>query len=138
MVQLKFDLCLRTMNLALCRADRLCDGAAEHIIKTRNKLIKDIFCDRESLERTGMQFAYNHLAGDIYDADVLVFGSLMQMSGVSDVVTEYTVKSSGQVITLTITSIMEELLKYLDHDIIIKKCKKSPLFRVYYRHCIKH
>jgi proline dehydrogenase len=134
----KFNLCLRTMNLAMRRAYRFCDGATENIIKTRNKLIKSGFSDRESLEETGMRFAYDHLAADIYDADVLVFGSLMQMSDVSDVVTEYTVKSSGQVITLTIASIMEELLKYLDHDIIIKKCKKSPLYKMYYRHCIKH
>jgi proline dehydrogenase len=138
MNQPKFDLCLRTMNLAMCRADRFCEGLTENIIKTRNKLIKKRFGNRESLEETGMRFAYKHLAEDIYDADVLVFGSLMQMSDVSDVVTKYTMKSSGQVITLTISSIMEELLKYLDHDIIIKECKKSPHYGTYYRHCIKH
>jgi hypothetical protein len=126
------------MNLAMLRADRFYDSATKHIIIRRNKLIKDRFSDRESLEGTGMRFAYKRLADDICDADVLVFGSLMQMSDVSDVVTEYTVKSSGQVIILTIASIMEELLKYLDHNIIIKKCKESHFYEMYYRHCIEH
>jgi hypothetical protein len=135
--QPKFDLCLRTMNLALNRADRFCDGATENIIKTRNKLIKDKFGDRKSLERTGMRFVYAKLAEDIYNAGVLIFGSLMQMSDVSDVITVYTVKSSGASITLTLASIIVELLKYLDHDIIIKKCNKSPLYGIYYRHCIE-
>jgi hypothetical protein len=130
-----FELCLRTMRLALNRSERFCEGSIKLINNDLNKLIRQHF-DKKTIEQTGLKHAYRAMANDIYMLDPYIVGALT-LSDEDTHVTTYTTQS-GAIISLTRTSILNELLSYLDKEKIIAMCRKTSQYTMYYRHCINH
>lgn len=121
---------IRILHLALNRTERFCEGTIDSIIKKRNDIIIEIFGNRKMLERTGLSFAYEQLTNEIYDADILILGSLLQNDSSDLVVNKYTT-NQGKTITLTIGTIMTGLIKYLDYESISNMCDQSSLYSKY-------
>lgn len=135
--QRQFDLCLRTMSLALNRSERFCEGVFASAESQLHALIEKRFSNNQSLEQTGLRYAYTKLANDLYKTDARLFGLLISESDESVEVTQYSTLS-GQTITLTVKSILDELLKYLDQTKVIELCKQHGKYIIYYRHCVDH
>lgn len=136
--QRQFELCLRTMKLALIRSERYCEGS----INQAQRMVKDLlikhFGNKKSLEHTGLKNAYSALANDITISGINIIGSILP----DDELKSYEIVKyqthTGNVINLTNTSILDELLNYLDKELIIKLCKADPRYVMYYKYCIDH
>ena len=134
--QSAFDLCLRTMNLALIRSDRFCYDNIKCINNELNKIITKHF-DKQSIEILGLKHAYHAMANDIYISEPYIVGALTSHTAEDIPITNYTTQS-GEIILLTRTGILDELLRYLDKEKIIDMCFKTPQYKMYYKYCIDH
>ncbi len=123
-----FELCLRTMNFALSRSERFCEGKINDVNNELDKLIRHHF-NKKTIEQTGLKYAYRAMANDIYTMDPYIIGALTLCDDEIHIM-NYTTQT-GAIISLTNTSILNELLNYLDKEKIIAICNKTSQYAIY-------